>query len=66
MAIDVAERVVSGGAAVAGQGIEQVDGLAVAGAKTRGDVVVLALDVEHHGGAGPVQKVGNDDADALA
>ena len=45
---------------------ERVDRLAMLGAVARRDVVVLALDVQHHDRVRPVQQVRDDDPDALA
>ena len=45
---------------------EGIDGLAVLGAVAGRDVVVLALDVQHHRRVGPIEQVGDHHADALA
>ena len=60
------QRVPAVAARVLVEGREGVDGLAVCGAVAGRDVVVLALDVEHHDRVGPVQQVRDHDADALA
>ena len=60
------QRVPAVAARVFVEGREGIDRLAVRGAVAGRDVVVLALDVEHHDRVGPVQQVRDDDADALA
>ena len=66
VAPDVRQGVVARGRSVWGQGIEEVDGLAVFGAKSRRGGPVFPLDVEHDRRSRPVQEVGDHDADALS
>ncbi len=55
-----------GGLAGDAEGIDQDDELAQLAAGAGGDGEVLALEVQHEGGAGIGQQVGDDGADALA
>ncbi|MNC23519.1 hypothetical protein D3C75_715480 [compost metagenome] len=54
------------GAAIFGEGVEQVDLLALAGAPTTGQVEVFLLDIQHHQRFAVLQQVRDDHADALA
>jgi len=53
-------------APILGEGIEQVDLLALAGAPAAGQVEVLLLDVQHHQRFAVFQQVRDDHAHALA
>jgi hypothetical protein len=62
---DSGQRVPAVAAGFLVEGGEGVDGLLVLGTVARGDGVVLALDVQHHHGVGPVQQIGHHHANAL-
>ena len=62
----VGQRIPAMGASIFGKRIEQVDLLPLACAPTRGQVVVLLLDVQNHHRFLIIEQVGNDHAHTLA